>query len=828
MIPKFLTNLFSRRNPRGRMLDYKRSLPDRQVWYRRWFRSPGATGSLILAFLLFLGTAIMDLWPIQPFLWREGQYVAGDVKARVNFWVPDPRKMEEKERERTQKVPLVFQLNIEKRDDLANQLRKVPALLKAAGTVDAVSVELRTQLGIKMQQVPQPMPESAPQSAPASAPAKVQYTSPVFDAWVALADDSKKKTFEQQITVLRAELANLLTVDPQDTGFDRTRPLRDIVLLEGRHPIPVEKPTVGQLIDLDKPEQIKTKISGITEEKFDAAILPSIRDFLTAELVSQPMYSFNQERTSLDIQSEISKLRALPKPPGARDYLTGQLLVSRTDSRSNEGLTIEQLQLLRKEHETYMVTRWKNEPWKMVQGALSRLVLIFIMILVISCYTGVFHRDMVLHNLQGLRLTILLLFMLAVTKITTGLLGRNPHFALLGLCIGGLILGIKHDQRFAVAVGSVMCLLTVFQVRGDFGMFMVFLTGTLTCICTVGEVRTRSRIIILSFIAGLLVLLVTWLSAIQSGIPWSFAIVDGLCGGCSVLLAGLIVQGLMPVVEYLFAVATGSTLLEWCDASKPLLKRLAMQSPGTYNHSLQVGAICEAAAESIGANGLLARVGAYYHDIGKIDKPEYFTENQDPGESKHTNLSPTMSNLVIIGHVKSGQELARQGSLPAQLREFISSHHGTTLVKYFYHMAVDQAHASNEAPPEEDRFRYPGPKPQSKEAAILMLADGAESSVRSMDKLTPTSIRQQVHAIVTDRLEDGQLEECDMTFREVHSVEQSIVKSLCGMYHGRIAYPSDEQIRRKKEEAQNGDMTEEHVRQQDEQENLDGNDSVSE
>jgi len=216
-----------------------------------------------------------------------------------------------------------------------------------------------------------------------------------------------------------------------------------------------------------------------------------------------------------------------------------------------------------------------------------------------------------------------------------------------------------------------------------------------------------------------------------------------------------------------------------------------MEAPGTYNHSLQLGAMCEAAAEAIGARGLLARVGAYYHDIGKINKPDYFVENADAaGESRHDKLSPAMSMLVIIGHVKDGIEMAKEYGLPHVLHEFITTHHGTTLVQYFYDAAAKQKNGPADRRPQEQQFRYPGPKPSSKEAGILMLADAAESSVRALSNPTAKQIEEQVRTMASRRLTDGQLDACDMMLREVHTVEASLIKGLCGIYHSRIVYPA--------------------------------------
>jgi putative nucleotidyltransferase with HDIG domain len=258
---------------------------------------------------------------------------------------------------------------------------------------------------------------------------------------------------------------------------------------------------------------------------------------------------------------------------------------------------------------------------------------------------------------------------------------------------------------------------------------------------------------------------------------------------------GLLIQSFLPLIEKLFRIATSMTLLDYSDANQPLLKKLAMEAPGTFSHCLMIGAIAEAAAEAIGRNGLLCRVGAYYHDIGKIPKSTYFVENQGGGKSKHEELSPTMSQLIIVGHVKDGIEMAREYRLPAVLRQFIETHHGTTLVEPFYNEALKKHEAPvngerpKEAPPSESEFRYAGPKPRSKEAAIVMLADSVEGAVRSLAEVSPAKVETVIHNISMKRLQDGQFDECDITLRELSQIEKAMSMALAAHYHGRIAYP---------------------------------------
>ncbi|MBL7154105.1 MAG: HDIG domain-containing protein [Phycisphaerae bacterium] len=223
-----------------------------------------------------------------------------------------------------------------------------------------------------------------------------------------------------------------------------------------------------------------------------------------------------------------------------------------------------------------------------------------------------------------------------------------------------------------------------------------------------------------------------------------------------------------------------------------------MEAPGTFSHSLMIGSIAEAAAEAVNRNGLLCRVGAYYHDIGKLNKPGYFVENEMGSASRHKELSPAMSQLVIVGHVKDGIEMAKEYALPNVLRQFIETHHGTTLIEHFYNQAKKQKakNAKAKAPdePAESEFRYPGPKPRTKEAAIVMLADTVEGAVRSLSEITPVKIETVVHNMAMKRLQDGQFDECELSLRELSQIETSISKTLAAHYHSRIAYPQPPDI----------------------------------
>jgi hypothetical protein len=353
-----------------------------------------------------------------------------------------------------------------------------------------------------------------------------------------------------------------------------------------------------------------------------------------------------------------------------------------------------------------------------------------------------------------------------------------------------IILIIAYDQRFALGMSVLFGALICFAVdyETDFSLFLTMTAGIMTCCFLLKEIRTRIKLLEVGVFAGAAVFIVCFATGLfEKGFSGSLM---AFCGKMAtvVICVGVVIQAILPLIEKVFRIATSMTLLDYSDANQPLLKKLAMDAPGTFSHSLLIGSIAEAAAESINANGLLCRVGAYYHDIGKIGKPRYFVENQIGTASRHDSLSPAMSQLIIAGHVKDGIEMAKEYRLPAIIRQFIETHHGTTLIEYFYEEARKKSNGNN-APPAEADFRYPGPKPQTKEAAIIMIADAIEGAVRALPEVVPTKIEGVVHTMAMKRLQDGQFDECELTLGELSRIEVSLAKSLAAHHHGRIAYP---------------------------------------
>lgn len=370
---------------------------------------------------------------------------------------------------------------------------------------------------------------------------------------------------------------------------------------------------------------------------------------------------------------------------------------------------------------------------------------------------------------------------------------QYQEFLLVPALMAACIYAIVFDSRFAQGASCFLAILVALVARAHLPLLLAVLTGVVVAVGQLDEIRTRTKLPTVGAITALAVILASAAGGLFEGHTVNLVLQQALVSGVLAFGSVAVISMLLPFIERMFQTATAQTLLEWRDPTRPLLQLLAREAPGTYSHSLVLGTMAEAACERIGANSLLTQVGALYHDVGKIHRPTYFTENQEGRINRHENLAPSMSLLIILGHVKDGLELARQYKLPRVLHQFITEHHGTTVVRYFHRMASDkQPHISSgrhDREVSEADFRYGGPKPRSRESAVLMLCDSVEGAVRSLSEPTVGRIESTVEQIVSDRLADGQFDECDITLREIRMVRESLVKSLCSIYHGRVAYP---------------------------------------
>jgi len=319
-----------------------------------------------------------------------------------------------------------------------------------------------------------------------------------------------------------------------------------------------------------------------------------------------------------------------------------------------------------------------------------------------------------------------------------------------------------------------------------------FVSGALGLALSVyglGKLRSRSVLLAMGGVVAFGNLVAISAIHFLSAGPWGWAFLwDSLAGIAGGLAVAMVVGLFLPVFEHLFSVVTDIRLLELSNQNLPLLRTLALEAPGTYQHSLMLGHLSEAAAEAIGADALLARVSGYYHDIGKTKMPDYFIENQVKGFNRHDRLEPSMSALIIAAHVKEGVEMANKARLPEPIVTAIREHHGTKLIRYFYQKAVTKADPAQGVVQETD-YRYPGPKPSTRILGILMIADAVEAASRTLIEPTPAKIRAMIQTIVDDCLRDGQFDDCDLTMRDLAIIVEALERSVATMFHHRIDYP---------------------------------------
>lgn len=424
------------------------------------------------------------------------------------------------------------------------------------------------------------------------------------------------------------------------------------------------------------------------------------------------------------------------------------------------------------------------------RSAASLSLLVLGVVLLLAAYLKRHHAN-IYSNLTTLTLLALIAVLSTLAlRVGGSMLGIKlspEHVGYLGVLwvvTAGMFITVLVNQQVAVMIVTMLSVVLSMLLNNELRYAASSLLTSLVGIFAVANIRDRhDSVRAFGLLAGAGVLLI-WvmgginndsLSQMLNGSVWATAIA---AGAISLFWFGTW------IFERPFGTTTHISLLELADTNKPLLKRLVMEAPGTFTHSMAVGYLAETAAESIGADPLIAKVAAYYHDIGKIRRPQFFIENQSV-ENVHDRMNPTLSTLVITSHIKDGLEIAKEFKLPKIVLDLIAQHHGTSLVQYFYNQFADELDPSTAV---EQQFRYPGPKPQTKEAAIVMLADSVEAASRSLNKPTPAKIELVVNRVIAEKLRDGQLDVCDLTFRELSTITSSFVKALMGTMHARIEY----------------------------------------
>ena len=434
-------------------------------------------------------------------------------------------------------------------------------------------------------------------------------------------------------------------------------------------------------------------------------------------------------------------------------------------------------------------SRATDQGWpSLVLPAIARILLVLSAFSILYLALYHFRPDMFRSNHRLFALFLVFALQLVLFYLA-GLLNLERSIYLHPVVVLPIMVTVLFDAEVGIISTVVLAMLLGILHRFDFSLsLLTIVVGTVACFAS-REVRKRSHFyrimlfVVLAYIAFIyLVENLRLTPATELLTPIGYGLLVGV-------ISALLTIGLLPFFESIFGITTDITLLELSDLNHPLLKRLAFEAPGTYHHSISVGNLSEAAAKAINGNALLARVGTYYHDIGKIEIPEYFVENQLGIKSKHEELSPSMSALILSAHVKRGRLLGEEADIPDDVLNFIEEHHGTMVMSYFYNKAVEQG--TEEVNP--DKFRYPGPKPQVRETGIAMLADAVEAASRTLDDPKPARIHNLIQKIINDRFQSGELDECPLTLRDLARIREAFAQVLIGAFHHRVAYPKKDQ-----------------------------------
>ncbi|NLN17549.1 MAG: HDIG domain-containing protein [Firmicutes bacterium] len=547
--------------------------------------------------------------------------------------------------------------------------------------------------------------------------------------------------------------------------------LRRLLIADGAELIEVRRRALelsGELllqqrINEDNLDEVKAK--GAALAAAEGPLRVELQEALASlvEGVLRPNLKLSEEKLAIIREEAVAQVEPVL-------ILKDQIIV-----RKGEVVSPEQVQIL---SDLGLLKRGPNYPLVLGMGFIVLLLLGMLGVYIHHYLPDIFREERFVALLG-----LVLVFVAFMAKIFSLIPWVGVGY-LIPVAFGGMMIALLVDSRLALMVTVALAVLTGVMNGNDFGLMFVALTGGVAAVLSVSKVSQRADLMRAGFAAGAAIFAsMVAVGAIRSDaliVKYSFL---GLGNG---LFSAVLTIGFLPYLESIFSITSSIRLLELSNPNQPLLRRLLVEAPGTYHHSIIVGNLAEAAAEAVGGDALLARVGSYYHDIGKLKRPYFFTENQFTEENPHEKIAPTLSTLIITAHVKEGVELAREAKLPEVIVDLIRQHHGTDLVRFFFHRAAEN---DKEEQVEEKDFRYPGPRPQTKEAAIIMLADSVEAAVRSLAKPTPARVEQLVRRIIKERLNDGQLDESDLTFKDLDKVADAFVRVLSGIFHTRVEYP---------------------------------------
>ena len=729
----------------------------------------------------------------EPFPYRVGMVPARGVLARVPFEKPDPERTRAEQDRAAGKVPVVYAQDkapiTRLRDGLKNRIAEIAAADALPAVSRKVWLEFAPEAATALDNLPRPKPRGRDAEPPvAPEPPDEKAAAEPGDDPAAAARRKLVAEAEQVFQKFRSRIdtkSKLLEVEKAiDYAFGDAE--KKGVLVKIQHDVNEGSQTEIDVHPLGNPaEAARVQVADVLVGEAKARLKARVMEELGEGPFAERLCGWIESRlpNSLEIDREATaraKREAVEKTPQqfAR-YAADERIAA-----AGVPLAADDVLLLRREHDEFV--RQQDSRQRAVR-TLAMFGLCVAMFALAGFYVHLQHRAL-LGDLGD----VVALLSLAVGTVLACLLTATESWQaeVVPLLLFAMTVAIAYDEDLALLLAAEVALVVVVGLGRGLGEYMTLTAAAAAMVFWLGRIRSRSKLIYVGLWAGAVAALTQLGSSLLAERPFDTALLReaGRTGAWTVL-AGFLMTGLLPFVERWFGVLTDLSLLEVGDAAHPLLQELVRRAPGTYNHSINVASLGEAAAEAIGARGLLVRVGAYFHDAGKMLKPSYFVENQAE-ENRHESLVPAMSTLIIVAHVKEGVELARQYNLPQPIVDLIAEHHGTTLVEYFYRRATERSQNDpHGGDVDEQTYRYPGPKPSTRESAVLMLTDAVESASRTLVEPTPARIASLVHDLAMKRLLDGQFDECGLTLEELGTVEQSLVKSLTAVYHGRVKYP---------------------------------------
>lgn len=738
--------------------------------------------------LLLLAVSAAIALTIYPAVLRHdtdyqiGDVAPKDIKATRTYLIEDEVSTEERRREARQRQPAVYDYDDTQLATLTARIDQAFELVRESERRQAVGETLGAAEGEELK-------------AEFEAALGLEINEP---QWRLILTSGKNSELREMLVLLLSTVAGYQIVPGRRLMMDTSD--RQIII---RRLSTGEEHLVNDfypMLDLETAgHRLRVEVHGLTASRRE--ITPALRELLTDLAVRLLRPNLNPNLHETDVRR--TKAAAQVKPVFYQ-IRRGEMLV-----REGERITPRTLVGLR--HEAAAVR--DGSIW-MRTGGVFLLLVVFLRGLYLSGLTRRRGVRFALRDVVFVSVTILFVYLLGrfslpvISELTkdVSLLDVQSLTPLFPAAVASLLVASILGLETAVLCGLAVSLVTAMLAEPRLEFFVLFSASSLVAARSALRLRKRSGLVRAGLYAGLTAAAVVIAIRLIGTDPLSTAslveIMAGLMGG---VLSGVVAAGLFPLVEALFGYTTDFKLQELAHLDQPVLKELLFQAPGSYHHSVVVANMAEAAAEEIGANPLLCKAAALYHDIGKVKKPLYFIENQT-GENRHERLAPSMSALILISHVKDGVEIAAKAKLGRELEDMIAQHHGTSLISYFYEKAK-QTEVSGREKINIDDFRYPGPKPQTREAGLVMLADQAEAACKSLADPTPARIKGMVQKIVNRAFTDGQLSDCELTLRDLHAIAKCFIQVLTGLHHQRIAYPDDRPGTRSARRKTNGDTT---------------------